>query len=54
MKQIFNPILPDYEYIPDPEPHVFKDIIPKFKRTSNPGNNNPLPTLYVHISVRSD
>lgn len=23
MKQIFNPILPDYEYIPDPEPHVF-------------------------------
>ena len=24
-KQIFNPYLPDYEYIPDGEPHVFND-----------------------------
>lgn len=27
MKQIFNPILPLYEYIPDPEPHVFGDRV---------------------------
>lgn len=24
-KQIFNPYLPSYEYIPDGEPHVFND-----------------------------
>lgn len=27
MKQVFNPILPTYEYIPDPEPHIFGDRI---------------------------
>lgn len=27
MKQITNPILPTYEYIPDPEPHVFGDRV---------------------------
>lgn len=27
MKQITNPILPNYEYIPDPEPHVFDNRI---------------------------
>lgn len=27
MKQVFNPILPTYEYVPDPEPHVFGDRI---------------------------
>ena len=24
-KQIFNPYLPSYEYIPDGEPHIFGD-----------------------------
>ena len=24
-KQIFNPYLPSYEYVPDGEPHVFLD-----------------------------
>lgn len=27
MKQIFNPFLPSYEYIPDGEPHVFGDRV---------------------------
>ncbi len=25
MKQVFNPYLPLYEYVPDGEPHVFGD-----------------------------
>ena len=25
MKQVFNPYLPSYEYIPDGEPHIFND-----------------------------
>ncbi|MBQ1521765.1 MAG: hypothetical protein IIZ74_03285, partial [Erysipelotrichaceae bacterium] len=24
-KQVFNPYLPNYEYVPDGEPHVFND-----------------------------
>ena len=27
MKQVFNPFLPSYEYIPDGEPHVFGDRV---------------------------
>ena len=27
MKQVFNPYLPSYEYIPDGEPHVFGDRV---------------------------
>ena len=27
MKQIYNPFLPSYEYIPDGEPHVFGDRV---------------------------
>ena len=26
-KQIFNPYLPNFEYIPDGEPHVFGDRV---------------------------
>ncbi|MFR6163789.1 MAG: hypothetical protein ACLUJR_12865 [Mediterraneibacter gnavus] len=26
-KQAFNPFLPEYEYIPDGEPHVFGDRV---------------------------
>ena len=25
MKQVFNPYLPSYEYIPDGEPHIFEN-----------------------------
>src|SRR5699024_1119963 len=35
------------------EPQIFEDFIFKLELSLNPGNNNPLPTLYVHISVRS-
>ena len=27
MKQVFNPYLPLYEYVPDGEPHVFGDRV---------------------------
>ena len=27
MKQVTNPILPNFEYIPDPEPHIFGDRV---------------------------
>lgn len=26
-KQVFNPFLPSYEYLPDPEPHIFGDRV---------------------------
>ena len=26
-KQVFNPYLPSYEYVPDGEPHVFGDRV---------------------------
>ena len=51
--QVFNPYLPNYEYIPDGEPHVFGDRLYVFGSHDRfNGEDSVLPTVIVTYFVQ--
>ena len=54
MKQIYNPFLPSYEYIPDGEPHVFGDRVYLFGSHDRFGGDSFCMNDYVCWSAPTD